>query len=125
MSAGSVAGDLRVALSREPRILKLRGKETFDWQIVIEAIGGGVRHANGKSWYRAPDSGYMERIEINGKATDQDWSPIQKLDLVGSFRQGRLFSRIELEFRMDSLREETGFTLKLTTNPAGSRNLQP
>jgi hypothetical protein len=75
--------------------------------------------------YVAPDVGYQPQVAIDMPLTATNWTKIYDLSFFAKTRGGKLYSRVKLQFRVDSSKPLTGFVITSATNPNGSRNLQP
>jgi hypothetical protein len=118
-------GDLRVTLRRDPQLRPLGSKEKYDWWASIEVLGGGAIKSEEEFMHQAPESGYEPSIKIRKLKTEANWSPNQKVSFYLKSREGQCYGRVTVDFRTDSSRETTGFTVTSALNPSGSRNLQP
>jgi hypothetical protein len=119
------SGDLRVTLVREPLTIPLGHRERFSWRAEIEAINGGVIQSDDEFMYAAPASGYEPRMEINMPQNATNWTSTYGVSFYAKTRGGSAYSRVRFEFRVNSDKPQTGFTITSATNPNGSRNLQP
>ena len=124
-TVGNSAGDLRVTLVRNPLSIPVGYKQSFDWHATIEAIGGGVIQSDDDFMYEAPEEGYQPRIQIDMPAGTNKWANIYDISFYAKTRGGQVYSRVKLEFRVNSPKPQTGFTITSAANPNGSRNLQP
>jgi hypothetical protein len=122
---GSATGDLRVALTRNPLNIPLGYKKTFEWHATIEAIDGGLIRSDDEFMYVVPADGYQPRIQIDMPADAANWVNIYDISFYAKTRGGNVYSQVKFEFRVDSSKPQTGFTIISTANPNGSRNLQP
>lgn len=118
-------GDLRIALRRWPLNLPAGHTKPFEWHVIVEAIGGGIIQAGDGLMYTAPEDGYQPRIQIDMPAEATNWSSICSMSLYAKTRGGSVYSRVKLEFRVNSSKPQTGFTITSAANPNGSRNLEP
>ena len=118
-------GDLRVTLTRTPLNIPPSYQKPFEWQATIEAIGGGLIQSDDEFMYAAPEEGYQPRIQITMPADATNWANTYGLSFYTKTRGGSLYGRVRCEFRVDSPKPQTGFTLTSSVNPTGSRNLQP
>lgn len=121
MLANGSSGDLKVTLLRNPLKIKL-GQRNYEWRATLEAINGGLIESNDEFMYLAPESGYQPKIEISMPANAPKWSATKKISFYQ--KTGSDYARVTVEFRTDSDREKTGFTIDSYLNPNGSRNLE-
>jgi len=122
---GSATGDLRVTLVRNPLNITSGYRNAFEWHATIEAIDGGLIQSDDDFMYDAPEEGYQPKIQIDMPADTNKWASIYDISFLAKTRGGNVYSRVKFEFRVDSPKPETGFTITSAANPTGSRNLQP
>jgi hypothetical protein len=120
----STAGDLRVTLTRNPLNIPLGYKKAFGWHATIYAVDGGLIQSDDEFMYVAPEEGYQPKIEIDMPADSTDWKSIYNISFFAKTRGGNVYSRVKFVFRVDSPKEQTGFTITSSANPTGSRSLQ-
>lgn len=119
------AGDLRVTLIRNPLNIASGYRNAFEWHATIEAIDGGLIQSDDDFMYEAPEDGYQPKIQIDMPTDANKWANIYDISFYAKTRGGQVYSRVKLEFRVDSPKPQTGFTITSAANPSGSRNLQP
>ncbi|MEI6076958.1 MAG: hypothetical protein WCS94_15365 [Verrucomicrobiota bacterium] len=119
------AGDLRVTLIRNPLNITNGYKQAFEWHATIEAINGGLLQSDDEFMYEAPEQGYQPKIQIDMPADTNKWANIYDISFYAKTRNEHVYSWVKLEFRVDSPKTQTGFTITSAANPNGSRNLQP
>ncbi len=124
VAESSTAGDLRVSLVRNPLNLSSSYSRAFEWHATIEALNGGLVRSDDDFMNVAPESGYQPRIQIDMPADATNWVNIYDISFLPA-RGGNVYSRVKLEFRVDSAKPQTGFTITSAANSSGSRNLQP
>ena len=123
-NVGGSSGDLRVTLIRNPLDITT-SRRGFEWHATIEALNGGLIQSDDDFMYEAPIDGYQPRIQIDMPANAAKWASIYGISFFAKTRDGQVYSRVRFEFRVDSLKPQTGFTITSAANPNGSRNLQP
>lgn len=121
----AATGDLRVTLTRNPLNIPSGYRNAFEWHATIEAIDGGLIQSDDEFMYVAPADGYQPRIQIDMPADATNWANIYDISFYAKTRGGNIYSRVKFEFRVDSSKPQTGFTITSSANPSGSRNLQP
>jgi len=119
------AGDLRVTLIRNPLNIPSDYRNAFEWHATIEAVDGGLIQSDDEFMYEAPEEGYQPQIQIDMPTNAANWSNIYDISFYAKTRGGKVYSRVKFEFRVDSSKPQTGFTITSSANPNGSRNLQP
>ena len=117
---GGAAGDFKVSI-RRPQPVAAGAK--YDWGCVVEGIGGGVIETQDEFMYRAPESGYLSRYEVNVSASDPQWSDRAQRRLYLKSRDGRVYARMDIEI-LANYQEKAVFSVKYFANPSSSRNLE-
>lgn len=117
---GGNAGDFKVSIKRPAQIA---AGSKYDWSCLIEGIGGGVIETQDEFMYRAPETGYQSRYEVNAFASDAQWSDRAKRLLYLKSRDGKVYARLEVEI-LSNYQEKAVFSVKYYANPSGSRNLE-
>lgn len=123
-SLTAIEGDLRVTLLRNPLKVQFDRKTPYDWDATIEAIGGGVIETDDEFMYRAPETGYQPKLEIDMPATATNWTSLKSLSFYLKSRGGQCYGRVTVGFYTDSPKTTTGFRIDSVLNPSGSRNLE-
>ncbi len=113
-------GDFKVSISRPMQII---AGAKYDWSCVVEGIGGGVIETQDEFMYRAPETGYQPRYEVNVSANDPQWSDRAKRQLYLKSQDGKVYARLEVEI-FASYQDTAVFSVKYYANPSGSRNLE-
>jgi hypothetical protein len=75
--------------------------------------------------HEAPKEGYQPSVQIDMPTDATNWANIYDVTFFAKTRGGNVYSRVKMQFRVDSPKPQTGFTITSTANPSGSRNLQP
>ena len=78
--------------------------------------------------YVAPADGYQpsEEFKLICQTDATNWANIYDISFYAKNTEvGIIYSRVKFEFRVDSSKPQTGFTITSSANPSGSRNLQP
>ncbi|MBI5382389.1 MAG: carboxypeptidase regulatory-like domain-containing protein [Opitutae bacterium] len=117
---GGNAGDFKVSIRRPERV---NPNAKYDWSCTIEGIGGGVIETRDEFMYRAPESGYQPRYEVNVSANDPQWSDRAKRQLYVTARGGKVYARLDVEI-FSNYQDKAVFSVKYYANPNGSRNLE-
>lgn len=120
----SAGGDLQIILKRTPLKIPFGYKDAVEWHATINALEGGVALSDDEFMFLAPEGAYAPRIQIDMPADATNWVNKYAISFCAKTRNGGLYSRVKLEFRVDSPKSETGLTITSAANPDGSRNLQ-
>jgi hypothetical protein len=91
----------------------------YDWNCVIEVLGGGLLESPDEATFIAPDSGYRPSDEINMKQSP-DWQSNATRNYFLKLRNGN-YAR--LQFRMMTGTSDF-FHIEYFLNPSGSQNLE-
>jgi hypothetical protein len=128
LSTGKItrAGELHITLIQNPVVVK-RGRDRFDWKIVLTVPGGGLIEATDLYKNLAPESGYQETYSFaQGKDNPQWASQFVKYFYVHTAK-GQ-YTRVKIDLTPGTNRPELGFgvglSLETWLNPSGSRNLE-
>ncbi len=73
--------------------------------------------------YRAPETGYQLRYEVNVSANDPQWSGQAKRQFYLKSREGKVYARLEVEI-LSNYQDKAVFNVEYYANPTGSRNLE-
>ena len=115
-------GDLQVMLSRAPLKIK-RGRDKYDWSVKIEILRGGLLAENDPYPNWAPENGYQTAFEASMSSNNVSWDG----ELIQNFyiknKQGH-YGRLYIDLSTDSMRPDTGITIRSWMNPSGSQNLE-
>jgi len=117
---GGSTGDFKVSMKRPAQIA---AGSKYDWSCLIDGIGGGVIETQDEFMYRAPETGYQSRYEVNVSASDAQWSDRVQRRLYLKSRDGKVYARLEVEI-LSSYQDNAVFSVKYYANPSGSRNLE-
>ena len=116
-------GDLRISLERTPRQITW-GQTHFAWKATVEAVDGGLIETTEEMPYAAPESGYQPQLVIDMPADAEKWTSAKSAKFYLKSRGGKIYGRVTVEFRTDSDKPTTGFSISSYVNPTGSRNLE-
>lgn len=117
-------GDLRVTLMRNPQVIRW-GDRNYEWKATFEAVGGGgLIESKDDFMYRAPESGYEPKIEIETKPGNPNWAMEKRIAFYLKSRGGQNYARVVLDLMTGSDKPKTGFSFESYLNPSGSRNLE-
>lgn len=117
---GSSVGDFKVSLRRPAEV---SSGLKYDWNCVVEGIGGGVIEAREEFMNRAPEGGYQSRYEVAVAASDPQWSDRATRRLYLKSNGGKIYARLEVEI-FANYQDKAVFSVKYYANPNGSRNLE-
>ncbi len=115
-------GDITARLIRKPEQIQW-GQRNYEWTIEIIANNGGILQSADEQMYRAPETGYQDKLVIHMPANERDWTDSVNLKFYITLRSGRYFGRVEVLGMVGSARPVTPFRLTTWINPSGSRNL--
>lgn len=111
------------------RVIFKRGKELpgkkYDWGLTLEAIepGAGMQWSDEEIITKAPEDGYLEKLELIRHAQDKSWESQEERVLIFRGKNGETYARVHLlvipNYNGDSAIDWTSFV-----NPDGSRNLE-
>ena len=114
--------DLRLSLLRTPLERKFGRREKYDWTARVEVLDGGLIESGDEFMFMAPETDYVQALELKQQANDPEWTPNKKVNFY--LRSRGKYGRVTLEFRTGSDQPTTGLTFRSAINPTGSRNLE-
>jgi hypothetical protein len=118
----SAVGDLLITLSRTPLKIK-RGRDKYNWDVKIAVRSGGLIADNSPYPFWAPQNGYQSLFETSMSSNNVPWSSqLQKTFYLKNAQNQ--YGRVSLDIFTDSMRSDTGISIKSWLNPSGSENLE-
>jgi len=100
-----------------------RGRDKYDWKVIIEIPGGGILSENDPYPYLASEVGYLSNFEMNMSSNAVPWESELRQSFYFKNSQGQC-GRLFVDLSTDSTRPDTGSTAEASINPSGSRNLE-
>jgi len=120
---GGPISDLRVAVSRSPRVLAAN-EDRYDWSFTVNGIDGGVILTSDSFLYLAPLEGYQRSATVTIRRGDPSWSPMRTVRLYVRSRNGAVYSRVTLTVSTSPDERPSAISIQSYSNPHGSRNLE-
>ncbi|HUA65490.1 MAG TPA: hypothetical protein VME24_06565 [Alphaproteobacteria bacterium] len=121
MEGANPNGDLQIQFRRT---LILKPGETYNWELDISAVDGGLIETADEFEYLAPEGGYQPTISLQTNSVSPSAAPDMTKNYYLTSRNGQLYGVVSLQIFSD-YNGQSAILVDSRVNPNGSRNLQP